>query len=68
MSLKAFHIVFVVLTTLMALGLGAWLVWMHLVEGSGFIGGALVCFASAFALLVYGVWFWRKMRRMNLIT
>ena len=32
MSLKAFHIVFVIFSTLLALGVGGWCVWVNLVE------------------------------------
>ena len=68
MSLKGFHIFFITITTLMAVALGFWCVWLHLVSGSGFLGGAAAFFLSAVALLVYGVWFWRKMKRLRLIT
>jgi len=34
MSLKAFHIVFIIFSTLLALGTAAWCVWVDLVEGA----------------------------------
>ena len=69
MSLKAFHIVFVVFSTLLALGVGAWCVWVDLVEGAPiYLAGAICSFVVAVALVVYGVWFYRKMKRLRLIT
>ena len=63
MSLKAFHIFFIVVSTLLCVGLGVWAVndfgqsgsWVHLALGVGsFIGGiSLVC---------YGIWFLRKLK------
>lgn len=69
MSLKAFHIVFIVFSTLLALGVGAWCIWVDLVEGVPiYQTGAIFSFATAAALLVYGVWFYRKMKRLRIIT
>jgi hypothetical protein len=69
MSLKAFHIVFVVFSTLLALGVGGWCVWVDLVEGAPvYLAGAIASFVSAAALVVYGVWFYRKMKRLRIIT
>ena len=69
MSLKAFHFVFVIFSTLLALAIGAWCVWVNLVEGAPvYLAGAVASFASALALVIYGVWFYRKMKRLRLIT
>jgi len=69
MSLKAFHIVFVVFSTLLALGVGGWCVWVDLVEGAPvYLAGAIASFVSAAALVVYGVWFYRKMKRLRIIA
>jgi L-ascorbate metabolism protein UlaG (beta-lactamase superfamily) len=69
MSLKAFHIVFITFSTLLAFGLGVWCIWVNLVEGRPvYLAGAVGSFLSAVALIVYGVWFWRKMKRLRLIT
>jgi hypothetical protein len=69
MSLKAFHIVFVVFSALLALGVGGWCVWVDLVEGAPvYLAGAIASFVSAVALVVYGVWFYRKMKRLRIIT
>ncbi len=69
MSLKAFHIVFVVFSTLLALGVAGWCIWVDLVEGVPvYLAGAIAAFISAVALIVYGVWFYRKMKRLRIIT
>jgi hypothetical protein len=69
MSLKGFHIVFIIFSTLLALGIGGWCVWVDLVEGAPiYLAGAICSFVVAVALLVYGVWFYRKMKRLRIIT
>ncbi len=69
MSLKGFHIIFIIFSTLLALGIGAWCVWIDLVEGAPiYLAGAICSFVVAVALVVYGVWFYRKMKRLRLIT
>jgi hypothetical protein len=69
MSLKAFHIVFVIISTLLALGVGGWCIWVNLVEGAPiYLAGAIASFASALALIIYGVWFYRKITRLRIIT
>ena len=69
MSLKGFHIIFIIFSTLLALGIGGWCVWVDLVEGAPiYLAGAICSFVAAFALVVYGVWFYRKMKRLRLIT
>ena len=69
MSLKGFHIVFITFSTLLALSVGAWCIWVDLVEGAPiYLTGALWSFAAAVALVVYGVWFYRKMKRLQIIT
>jgi hypothetical protein len=69
MSLKGFHIVFIIFSTLLALGIGAWCIWVNLVEGEPvYLAGAFFSFVTAVALIVYGVWFYRKMKRLRIIT
>jgi hypothetical protein len=68
MSLKAFHIVFVVFSTLLAFGCGAWCLWIDSVTATQtYLVGAILSFVAALALIVYGCWFWRKMKRLHLI-
>ncbi len=68
MSLKAFHIFFIALSTLVALGFGAWAVddfgrsgsWVNLTLGVGsFIGSGV--------LVWYGVWFLRKLKHESFL-
>ena len=69
MSLKGLHILFIVFSTLLAVALGVWCVWVNLVEGAPvFLAGAIASFASAIALVIYGVWFYRKMKRLGIMT
>jgi len=69
MSLKAFHIVFIIVSTLLALGTGVWCLWVNLTAGAPiYVAGAVASFVAAIVLLVYGFWFYRKMKRLRLIT
>ena len=69
MSLKGFHIVFITVSTLLALGAGAWCLWIDSVHGSpAFRLGAICSFVAAAALITYGIWFLRKMKRLRIIT
>ena len=69
MSLKAFHFVFIIASTLLALVLGVWCIWVNLVEGSSvYLGGAIASFVAAVVLVIYGVWFYRKMKRLGIIS
>lgn len=69
MSLKAFHIVFIIVSTLLALGTGVWCLWVNLVVGAPvYVVGAVVSFVVAIVLMVYGFWFYRKMKRLRIIT
>ncbi len=69
MSLKGFHIVFIIVSTLLALGCGAWCIWVDLVVGEPvYRTGAICSFLAAVILIVYGVWFYRKMKRLRIIT
>ena len=68
MSLKGFHILFITVCTLLALGLGAWCIRVNLAVGASvYLLGAIGSFAAAGALMIYGVWFYRKMKRLRII-
>jgi len=61
MSLRAFHILFIALTSLLAAGCAAW----------GFVNGlapifGIICVVICVALLAYGVYFFRKSRKLIL--
>jgi hypothetical protein len=69
MSLRGFHIVFIVFSTLLALGVGAWCIWVDLVAGEPiYRAGAIWSFVAAVVLIVYGIWFYRKMKKSRIIT
>ncbi len=69
MSLKGFHIVFIIFSTLLALGIGLWCIWVDLTVGEPvYRSGAIVSLVVALALVIYGVWFYRKMKRLRIIT
>ena len=65
MSLKAFHILFVTLASLLAFAFGAWALQVPSENGvmlyramgvTGLVFGA--------GLIAYGFWFWRKVKRL----
>jgi hypothetical protein len=68
MSLKAFHVFFVAVSTICALGFGGWSVADYQRTGSS---GALVLgvlgFAAAVALVWYGFWFLRKLKNVSFL-
>ena len=68
MSLKAFHVFFVVVSVLCALGFGAWSVADYQRTGRasslGFAGGG---FAAAGVLTWYGFWFLRKLKNVSFL-
>jgi hypothetical protein len=69
MSLKGFHIVFITVSTLLALGAGVWCLWVDSMHGTpAFRVGAICSFAAGLALICYGVYFYRKMKRLRIIT
>jgi len=65
-SLKAFHVFFLVLSVLCALGFGAWAVADFLRTGRGAILAlGVLGFAAAAALVWYGLWFLRKLKDVS---
>lgn len=69
MSLKGFHIVFITFSTLLALGCGVWCVQLNRTEQApAYMIGAACSFLAALALVIYGFWFYRKMKRLRIIT
>ena len=62
MSLKAFHILFIVISSLMAFGLGAWGVQRLASPVVAAVG-----FGAGLVLVSYGVWFWRKLKHEGLL-
>lgn len=64
MSLKAFHVAFVVCSVLLAVGFG---VWALAREGGGtlYLLLGLLSFGIAIGLVVYGVWFLKKLKGVS---
>ncbi len=66
MSLKAFHVFFVIVSVLCALGFGAWAVADYLRTGKGgVLALGVLGFAAAVALVWYGFWFLRKLKNVS---
>ncbi|HVS15171.1 MAG TPA: hypothetical protein VMV46_14680 [Thermoanaerobaculia bacterium] len=60
MNLKVVHVVFVVCSTLLAFVFGGWSLGRD--AGAGGTAAGALAFAFGVAMIVYGVWFWRKIR------
>jgi hypothetical protein len=65
MSLKAFHVVFISASALLAFGFGAWCVGASPAGGPGWIVAGVASFAGGLGLAAYEAWFLRKMRRLS---
>lgn len=66
MSLKGFHILFITVSVLMALGFSAWVGYRHFVAGdSRFIALGIVSLVIGVVLIVYGRAFRRKIRDLE---
>lgn len=65
MSLKAFHIFFIVASIVLALGVGVWGVYIHLQETNvSLLLFGVGSFAVGAALVVYGVKVVRRFQRL----
>ena len=68
MSLKTFHIVFIALSTLLALVFGVWAVYTGLAQSrSAMIGLGLASFGVSVGLVLYGISFLKKLRRAGIV-
>lgn len=66
MSLKAFHLFFVTVCTLMAAGLGVWAVRDYRQTSDSLsLSLAVGSLIAAPAMLVYGRWFVRKLKNVS---
>ncbi|MGK0187981.1 MAG: hypothetical protein ACI9R3_003773 [Verrucomicrobiales bacterium] len=68
MSLKGFHIVFIVLAALLSLGFAAWISFVpqEIVTGSLRVSGWLSG-AAGVSLVLYGIWFVLKKSRKIIV-
>lgn len=68
MSLKAFHVVFVVVSTLFAVGFAFWGFQEYRATGNkSTLTLAFLSVAAGAALVVYGRWFLRKLKGMKCV-
>ena len=69
MSLKTFHIVFITLSTLLSAGFGFWSYHDYRMHAGGMpaIVLTVVGFGAAVALVVYGVWFLKKLKDVSFL-
>lgn len=66
MSLKAFHIVFIAISTLLAILFGVWEVLRYVDSGNVWmLLAGLASFAVAVALVMYGVRFLKKLKHVG---
>ena len=63
MSLKAFHILFVTVSTVLAVGFGVWAIRQYTRHGdAGALVIGILSLLGAGVMLVYGRWFLRKLK------
>ena len=68
MSLKAVHIFFITVATLIAAGFGLWSIRQYGVTGSsGDLLLTILAVSAAIALPIYGVWFLKKMKKVGYV-
>lgn len=60
MSLKAFHVLFITASVVLAIGVGV----RFLRNGGAYAAAGAVCLAVGAALIAYEIWFIRKARRL----
>ena len=66
MSLKAFHLFFIVVATLAVFGFGAWGVYIFLTEGAvGYLLTGIVALACGVGLVFYAARFVQKMKHIS---
>ena len=66
MSLKAFHIFFIVVSVVLAFGFGAWGVYVHLAgDDFAYLAMGLVSFVLGLVLIFYGINFLHKLKHIK---
>ena len=66
MNLKSFHIFFITVSTALAAFFGLWCLGQYrAADSASWLGAGLASFVVGLGLVVYGIWFVRKMRRVN---
>lgn len=68
MSLKAFHVFFIVVSSLLTLGFGVWAFRQYSIDGETVnLALGVGSLGSTVVLLVYGVWFLKKLKGTSYI-
>lgn len=68
MSLKAFHVIFVTVSTMLAVGVGIWALREYSArQESGTLLFGLASLAGAVGLLIYGRWFLKKLKGISYV-
>ncbi len=68
MSLKAFHIVFVTVSSLLSFGFGAWSVNQYLTSGgTASLVYGIISLLAGIALIIYGVIFLKKLKHISFL-
>jgi membrane protease YdiL (CAAX protease family) len=66
MSLRYFHVLFIIVCVALAALVGGWGLRRYLVAGSGAdLGLALVFFVMGFVLILYGLRFFNKLKELE---
>ena len=66
MSLKTVHIVFIISATVLSFLLGLWALKRGIEDASGTMTGiGMIALISGIVLVMYGVTFWRKIKRLT---
>lgn len=65
MSLKAFHIVFVTISTMLALGFGVFMLRKSFPDDTGGIVGGVLSLVGAVVMIWYGRWFLKKLKGVS---
>ena len=67
MSIKVVHFIFITLSTLLAFGFGAWCVSAYLRDRNDlYIGMGVTSVLAGVGLIVYGIRFRQKIKRLHL--
>ena len=66
MSLKAFHLIFIIAAIALAVGFGCWLADNYFTDGGWMnLAGALLSFATAVGLVFYERYFLKKTKNLS---
>ncbi len=69
MGLKAFHIFFIVVSTMLCVGFGLWSIGNFSARsgGAASLAMGIGSFVCAIVLVCYGVWFLRKLKNVSFL-